>query len=96
MIYEYGDKVRIWAIFGHPTGTVMSNAHEIHGSVAVYQVAYSLENGDSFKEWFKTSDLALVERRDPHGVKCTCGLESGSRHGGIHAEWCKKRGVHNG
>lgn len=90
--YDIGDRVRIWAVYKHPIGTVM-NVIEGEGCPTLYEINYLYEDGREFTEVFEKWQLGLYERSSKGFNHCNCGLAF-TNSGGKHSSWCRKAGQH--
>lgn len=87
--YGIGDRVRIWAIFKYPVGTVQ-NIVDVDSVPIKYVVKYTYEDtGIQYIEEFESPDLTLVKKSDLLNIRCSCGVDEVGHQ--IHEDWCQKR-----
>lgn len=80
--YEVGDEVRIWTVFGRPTGRIESIVDRDAETIK-FLVRYTYHTGDIFYEEFSGDFLTLVERRSDY--YCNCATASSE-----HSTWCNR------
>lgn len=81
--YEIGDEVKVWPVYGRPSGTVRQVVDPTTFPIK-YSVEYRYEDGRYFTEEFESTDLTLTKKYKQWGhSKCECGSTTLR-----HSSWC--------
>lgn len=80
ILYEVGDRVRVWQVFKRPVGTIVGIV-DSESFIVKYAVQYQYVDGATYTEEFESNHLTLFERK--WSFHCNCETVSGR-----HTSWC--------